>query len=106
LLLAAHGHPDTICFLAHQAVEKTLKALLSERSGTAPRVHDLELLLSQVQAAGPGIALVREDAIFLAPFSIEARYPTLLPVQRTRDDATRAVQIAEGLLPEAAPHAS
>ena len=52
-LLLSGGPTDTPCFHAQQAIEKTLKALLTAAQIPFQRIHDLSRLLDQ---APPSIA--------------------------------------------------
>lgn len=42
---------EDLCFQAHQAAEKSLKALLLSKSGSFPYTHDIGRLVSLVEAA-------------------------------------------------------
>lgn len=66
---------DTICFHAQQAVEKTLKALLVSKGVTAPRIHDLVVLLTHVAHYEPTVSDLEEDCRNLTYFAVNTRYP-------------------------------
>jgi HEPN domain-containing protein len=66
---------DTVCFHAHQAAEKSLKALLISLGEAAPRMHDLAALLGLCSAAGASIEDLYEDCARLQPYAVLTRYP-------------------------------
>lgn len=68
----AAGHYFVVSWLAHQATEKALKALLIDRSGAqTPRTHDLRFLGRRVRAP----SAVLTDLTSLDPAFDEVRYP-------------------------------
>ncbi len=66
---------DVVCFLCQQAVEKYLKAWLTEQSTTFPRTHDLEALARLCLASIPELANSMHDLRYLTTFAVEVRYP-------------------------------
>ena len=74
-----------VAFHCQQAIEKLLKAVLEEKSGSVPRVHDLITLHGQVEQH---LELSIEDDLLqqLNELYLDARYPSHL-----------------GLLPEGKP---
>lgn len=101
-ILLDHGKHRGACFHRQQGVAKALKALLLERGRQPPRTHDLVELLHAVEAAGWGVTLSTDDAVFLNSV-YRGRYPTeagLLPHgEPVVDDARRALAAAEGVMP-------
>jgi HEPN domain-containing protein len=104
LSLGRRSPYPVVAFHSQQCAEKYIKALLTLRSVSFPRTHDLLELLRLVPrrdrfGADPA------EAAFLGRFSVETRYPgDDEPV--TRADARRALRIAlsirkgvKGLLP-------
>ncbi len=92
LTLAEDCPFDTVCFHAHQCVEKYLKAGLTAFGTEFPRTHDLtelHVLLPQAIAAAVDIT----DLAELNPYAVRARYPGPWEPQ-TREDANRAVEVA------------
>ncbi|MGQ0536042.1 MAG: HEPN domain-containing protein [Methanobacteriota archaeon] len=49
-LLAERGHAEAAAFHAQQAGEKALKAVLIERTGRYPRIHDVVQLAREAKA--------------------------------------------------------
>ncbi len=86
--------PDVICFLCQQAVEKYLKAWLTEQSTTFPRTHDLEMLAKLAFTSLPGIATMLHDLRYLTTFGVEVRYPG---TSASLDDARQAVRTASAV---------
>ena len=68
---------EVVCFHLQQCAEKSLKAILSEKSIDFPRVHDLELLLNLVDQSTMKIGVDRDLLIELNDFAIEGRYSIL-----------------------------
>lgn len=72
---------DLVCFHGQQLVEKYLKALLDESGLGVPRTHDLDRLLSLLQATFPSLTKLKRGLQFLSRYAVDTRYPG--------DDATR-----------------
>lgn len=91
------------CFLAEQAAQLAVKALL-HGLGRAPWGHDLEALLQAVADAGVDVSEeVRAAARLLARHYIPARYPDAHPgsspgFRYVSDDSLHALAAAELLL--------
>lgn len=91
LLAAAKGIGDAVVgFHAQQAVEKSLKAVLSAHMVEFRRTHDLVSLLDLLQdnqlPAPPEADWLDE----LNPYAVEARYGTISPEGLDRTRALRA----------------
>ena len=91
-----------VCFHAHLAAEKALKAAVVLRAVTLQRTHDLARLLQLLPPADAEL-FERADLIVLNPWSIAGRYPADLD-DPGRDElgviveaARRTVAIARGL---------
>lgn len=93
--IAIEGVPGPILgFHAQQAVEKLLKALLSQLGLKYPLTHDLERLVVQLAVAGevlPGTPLTLKE---LSGFAVQFRYddPLLVPPP-DREKAIATVRI-------------
>lgn len=96
LLADSPGIGDAIVgFHAQQAIEKSLKAVLSARMIEFRRTHDLISLLDLLQDNG---VLAPPEADWLDelnPYAVEARYGTIGPGGL---DRTRALRAAEHVL--------
>lgn len=88
---------DTPCFHAQQAVEKALKALLTARQITFPKIHDLVRLLDIITPMFPAMESYREAFSELSEYSVEIRYPDDW-FEPTRDDAEKALVVAEKIV--------
>jgi HEPN domain-containing protein len=83
------GFWEAASFHSHQAVEKALKALLLERTGDYPHIHDLAELATRIDAP----AKVVEACTLISPAYLAARYPDVPPLEKEETDAH--VQSAE-----------
>ena len=84
--------PRHVCWLAQQATEKALKAILIFEQLDYPRRHDLDRLFLLI----PGnwsVRSVQADLARLTEWSMEARYPGDWP-DASDDDARQAVNTA------------
>lgn len=90
-----------VCYHAQQAVEKILKAILTEHETEFSRTHNILDLRNAVEGIGYKIPIIDEDAIFLNSV-YRARYPSdlgLLPSgEPTREDANKALTVAKGMV--------
>lgn len=91
------GPTDTPCFHAQQAVEKALKALLTVRQITFPKIHDLVRLLDIITPTFPAMESYREAFSELSEYSVEVRYPDDW-FEPSRDDAEKALLVAEKIV--------
>ena len=65
--------PENICFLAQQAIEKCIKAVLCHKNLSVPQVHDLEALVAAVPDNCPSIPGI-EQLGDLTEFATVRRY--------------------------------
>ena len=89
--------PSVIAALAHQAIEKTLKAVWIELNLEPPMTHDLEMLWARVASS---VAKSPEtddfdDVLFeVNDYGIKARYPELpVPPRFARDAVGLALRV-------------
>ena len=81
-LLAEHDELWALaCYHFHQAAEKSLKGFLIHTGQKVPRVHDLQELVGRCAEQDPGFSAYEDNAVYLNPFYIEARYPMLSPLK-------------------------
>ncbi|MDD5557130.1 MAG: HEPN domain-containing protein [bacterium] len=103
LALARLGERDEnelshqVCFLAQQAAEKAIKAVMIFRRIPFPFVHDIEVLLRLVSDEKIDIPADVLEAEELTPYAVEARYPGLNGPIPTKE-VTRAVEIAYAVI--------
>ena len=92
ILRDEHLPPRVACFLAQQAAEKAVKAVLVAKQIDVPRTHDLEALVALI----PANSQLKEMIAVLGGMSqwaVEARYPGDWP-EATRQEAAEAVSVA------------
>jgi HEPN domain-containing protein len=68
-----------VCFLSHQAFEKSLKAFLLRHRGQYPRTHRLVDLVSQCTDLIPDFSVLVTGATVLDQYYIPTRYPDAVP---------------------------
>ncbi|KAF0219814.1 MAG: HEPN domain-containing [Geobacteraceae bacterium] len=96
-LLLPDGPTDTVCFHAQQAVEKSLKGLLTYHGISFQKIHNLLVLLDLLLDSINDLVALREQFALLNGYSVEARYPGDY-VEPTRNEAQEAVKVAEKVL--------
>ncbi len=101
LALAKNRIPDVymedLCFEAHQAAEKAIKAVMIGRGIEFPYVHDLGRLLTLLEESGETIPSGIRHADELTPYAVATRYPgTVGPI--TAEEYAQAVEIAEAVV--------
>ena len=89
-------NPRQVCFLAQQAAEKAVKAILVFCQIEFPKSHDLEALVNMIPE---GWTVKSRDLDFstLTEWAVEARYPGDWP-EATHSDAQTALAIATQIL--------
>ena len=89
-----------VCFLAQQAGEKALKALLELHHRPVPRSHDLVLLLDLLRDVAASDDR-EDDAVLLSAYGVLPRYPSP-KFAANAQDATDALESAERIVAWAA----
>jgi HEPN domain-containing protein len=91
---------QTAGFLAQQAIEKAIKAVLTARGAAYDRSHDLDYLCGLIEDAGlqptPGL----RKAVVLTPWAVDARYAG--PFDAPALDRKDTMQIVSAVLAWAA----
>lgn len=90
------------CFHAQQAVEKTVKAMLLEKTGRVPKQHSL-LRLTEMSESKEIFEQQKEQLEFLDKFYVPTRYPDALPGSLPeglpgKEDAEKAVASAKEVI--------
>ncbi len=102
-LLFENGLYRMVCLHSQQAVEKILKALLTEWGVEFKKTHNIVDLLALVKTQGLTVNLNYEEAGFLNAV-YRSRYPPeagLLPHgEPTEDDASKALALARRVVAE------
>jgi HEPN domain-containing protein len=85
---------EDLCFLAQQAAEKAIKAVLIHLGVEFPYTHDLTSLIALAVGAGLSVSEAVAQAARITRFAVLARYPGLAePV--TEEEYERAIAIAK-----------
>ena len=87
---------ETLCFLAQQAAEKAVKAVLIANSVPSTKTHNIGTLIGMLptNVVFPGEL---EEAVGLTTYAVMARYPgDLEPV--TEDEYLEALSLAEKVI--------
>lgn len=87
------GAPSTVCFLAQQAAEKLLKALLVYNGHEFLKVHDLIELETALMVVASDIKEVHDNLTLLNRYYIETRYPGDYP-EFSWEEAEKALAAA------------
>jgi HEPN domain-containing protein len=67
--------PDHVAgFLAQQAIEKAVKAVLTARRAAFDRSHDLDYLCGLIEDSGLQLTPELRKAVALTPWAVDARY--------------------------------
>jgi HEPN domain-containing protein len=98
LNLKSGGYPDTICFLAHQAGEKTLKGFLVLHGIKFRKEHSLAYLLKLCARVDEDFLKLKENCQILDPYYIETRYPLDIPITYSKKQVEQAVELAQGIV--------
>ena len=87
-----------VCFLAQQAAEKGLKAVLAARGEEPPRTHDLEKLAGKIPESYYCAKLKVKDLKGLTEWAVKSRYPTPDKPPPSKKDADIAFKRATRIL--------
>ncbi|NBI18698.1 HEPN domain-containing protein [Neglecta sp. X4] len=83
-LMEHHPAPyEIICFHCQQAVEKSLKCILSLYREEIPKTHDCGLLCQMCGEIHSGFEVWEDICPRFAPFSVVVRYPNELDVEKS-----------------------
>jgi HEPN domain-containing protein/predicted nucleotidyltransferase len=93
--------PEQVCFLAQQAAEKAVKAVLLERNVSFPHTHDLKKLVDEGTKRGLAIPSDVERTRELSRYAVETRYPDNVQ-EITDQNVADAMLIAEATVAWAA----
>lgn len=87
---------EDLCFNAHQAAEKALKAVCLVQGMDIPKTHSLVHLMDILEAGGIDIPKNVRDADILTQYAVQSRYPSIMEeISRSeyRDALTLAAQV-------------
>jgi len=98
-LRALLDHPDVPDhvpgFLAQQAIEKALKAVLTARGVLFERSHDIDYLCGLIEESGLQLTNELREAIELTPWAVEFRYAD--PFDATPLNRAEALETVEAV---------
>ncbi len=86
-----------LAFHCQQAVEKSLKAFLTEKEQPFLFRHDLGYLLDLCINIDPMFDELESQIAGLTPYAVEARYPADLPLEPTKEDGQLYLQQAKNV---------
>ena len=90
-----------VCYHSQQAVEKSLKAILTEHQADFKKTHNIIDLKNEAVSFGYEIKFADEDLVFLNSI-YRIRYPSdtgLLPYSEpNKEDAEKAINIANNFI--------
>ena len=88
------GFHEDLCYHAHQAAEKALKAVYRRHAWTFRYVHDLEELITGLVRKGVSVPEKIKESVVLNSYAFEARYPGVgEPV--TESEYRQALELAK-----------
>ncbi len=104
-VLRVEGISDPIVgFHTHQAVEKTIKAVLAVKGTEFPFTHNLKQLREFADESGIELPSTLDGVEDLNPFAVAERYGSATPIGLDRDQALKwavaAIAWAHGILEE------
>jgi HEPN domain-containing protein len=88
---------EDLCFDAHQAAEKAIKAVLISKDINFPYIHDLGELIAILQRSGTTVPKEILQAARLTRFAVATRYPGVVE-SVTRSEYLEAVTIARDVV--------
>ncbi len=94
ILAQANADMAITCFHAQQAVEKSLKAVLTMRQVSFPRTHNLEELANLVADQGDALPLPPREFRRLNPFAVQFRYDDQVIALLTVEEAGQIAALA------------
>lgn len=88
---------EDLCFEAHQAIEKALKAVYQKHGMIFDYTHDLEVLTRGLEKLGIKTPTEARQAVILNRYSYEGKYPGSFDPAKEKDFKT-AVVLAEAVV--------
>ena len=84
---------EDLCFNAHQAAEKALKAVCLVQGMDIPKTHSLVHLMDILEAGGIDIPKNVRDADILTQYAVQSRYPSIIE-EISRSEYRDALKLA------------
>ncbi|MBN1688596.1 MAG: HEPN domain-containing protein [Candidatus Omnitrophica bacterium] len=88
----------SVCFHAHQAIEKSLKGTLIAEGISPERNHDTENFARQLSKFYPGIKSFERDLSWIDGLYIPSRYPKVGVSAIRGEEAGRCLELARSIL--------
>lgn len=73
------GYYEWACFQAEQAVEKALKSVIVYHGKSAPKLHNLGVLIGIIKSIDKRFRGIHLDIADIQSYTFTARYPFLIP---------------------------
>lgn len=87
-----HRNFDAVSFHAQQAIEKLMKAVLVRRGVTPRKTHDLDVLATELKAAGVVLPFSKVELVKLSMAAVHARYPGTVITESEAADLLRIMK--------------
>ena len=84
---------EDLCFNAHQAAEKAIKAVFLKRDLDFPKTHSIVRLIDLLEAEGMEIPDSVRDADILTQYAVQSRYPSIVE-DITKEEYHDALKLA------------
>lgn len=95
ILTMSNPPTDTVCFHSQQAAEKYLKGFLVFHGREAPKIHDIEELISICTEIDSEFSKLLDIASELSGYAVEVRYPLEVDYEITIEEAQSAMRSAK-----------
>ena len=98
ILLAEEEYSDVVLFHIHQAVEKYLKGFLISKGWGLKKIHDIELLITEVMSFDDNYQKYLDLGRELTAFYYEARYPPGPITSYSKEEIKEILEEAEEII--------
>jgi HEPN domain-containing protein len=98
ILLAEEEYTDVVLFHIHQALEKYLKGFLISKGWGLKKIHDIELLITEVMSFDDKYQKYLDLGRELTAFYYEARYPPGPITSYLKEELKEILDEAEGII--------
>lgn len=72
-----------------------MKGYLVSKEINPPKIHHLEKLAKDCVKFDKGFLEFLDECLLLSRYYIETRYPSLVPIEYTKEEAKKAIETAE-----------
>ncbi len=88
---------SAVVYHCQQAVEKGLKAYLTDQGLRFPKTHDLTILLALCVSVDGCFEVLQDTAVILTAYATEFRYPADV-MEPEREESKQAIDMAENTI--------